>query len=55
MPGQRRRALTSPACTLRVAERLHDHKESVLRFMHDLRVPFDNNQAEWDLRMMRVK
>jgi len=28
-----------------VAERLRYHKDSGLRFMHDFRVPFDNNQS----------
>lgn len=52
-PNQRGRPPASPARNL--AERLRDHKDSVLHFLRDFRVPFDNNLAERDLRMMKVK
>jgi transposase len=35
--------------------RLETHQASILRFASDAPVPFDNNQAERDLRMMRLK
>jgi transposase len=41
--------------TLNMVERLRDYKTEILRFMHNPRVPFDNNLAERDVRMMKVK
>ncbi|MBK1719587.1 IS66 family transposase [Thiocystis violacea] len=52
-PGSRRRVKQTPAYNL--IERLRTHRNEVLRFITDLRVPFDNNLAERDLRMPKLK
>ena len=36
-------------------ERLLLDQEAVLAFLSDLTIPFDNNQAERDLRMLKVQ
>jgi len=51
--GRGRRPRRSTAA--RLLARLDTHRGQVLRFLDDLRVPFDNNQAERDLRMVKVQ
>src|SRR5262249_49680633 len=51
-PGQRGRLAQSPARNL--LERLLLDQEAVLAFLDDLAIPFDNNQAERDLRGLKI-
>lgn len=52
-PGQRGRLAQSPARNL--LERLLLQQDEVLAFLDDLTIPFDNNQAERDLRDLKVQ
>ncbi|QJD83882.1 IS66 family transposase [Cohnella herbarum] len=51
--GPRGRKCKSKAANL--GQRFELHKASILRFLYDARIPFDNNQAERDIRMSKVK
>ena len=52
-PGQRGKVKRS--VPRRLADRLRSHADEFLRFLSDWRVPFDNNQAERDLRPLKTK
>ena len=51
--GNRGRPRQSKANNL--LDRFIKFEEDILRFATDLKVPFENNQAERDLRMIRVQ
>lgn len=51
--GKRGRPALGPAGSL--LRRLEDYQDDVLRFATDFTVPFDNNQAERDIRMIKLQ
>ncbi len=51
----RRRGRIKQTPARNLLERLWLNQEAVLAFLDDLTIPFDNNQAERDLRMLKVQ
>jgi transposase len=54
-PLKKKRGRVKKTKSQNLLTRLQNHESSVLAFLHDISVPFSNNLAEQDIRMIKVR
>lgn len=55
VPAKRKRGRPKKSKAQNLIERFEVYPKEILAFMHDFRVPFDNNLSERDIRMIKLR